>query len=363
MKESSKRHLLAIRLSALGDVAMCIPVLLAFRRTYPDWRITFVTKKPFAALFARIPGVEVFVAETGGRHKGLRGLWRLSRDLKGLHPACLADLHNVLRTRLVRLFLLGSGIPCRSLNKGRADKKRLTAAHNKKWAPLQATHERYASVFRTLGLPVELSGQDHLHREPWPASMKALQPPEGRLKIGIAPFAAHTGKCYPEEMMKQVIGLLEKGTGHRIFLFGGGRSEAERLAGWESEYRNCISVAGKGSLSDELALISNLDLMVSMDSGNGHLAAMYGVPVLTLWGVTHPFAGFAPFGQPESHWLMADRQKYPRIPTSVYGNKVPAGYERAMETILPEQVYTRITEILAATRGFQASTTGESDRK
>lgn len=363
MKESSNRHLVAMRLSALGDVAMCIHVILAFRRTYPDWRVTFVTKKNFAALFSRIPGVEVFIADTEGRHKGLRGLWRLSRDLRALQPAGLADLHNVLRTRLVRLFLTGSGSRSRRLNKGRAEKKRLTAARNKEWAPLKPTHQRYADVFGALGLPVELTGKDHLGREPWPASLKALQPPEGRLKIGIAPFAAHAGKCYPEEMMKEVIGLLEKGTGHRIYLFGGGRSEAERLTAWEVEYQHCISVAGKSSLSEELALISNLDLMVSMDSGNGHLAAMYGVPVITLWGVTHPYAGFAPFGQPESHWLMSDRQKFPQIPTSVYGNKVPPGYEWAMETIPPGRVYALITEILAEIQGFQASTTGESERK
>ncbi len=342
---------------------MCIPVMLAFRRTYPQWRITFVTKKPYGPLFSRIPGVEVFVADTGDRHKGLRGLWRLSRELKACQPTRIADLHNVLRTRLVGLFLLGSGITIDRLNKGRVGKKRLTAARKKDWAPLKSTHQRYADVLRALGLPVEISEEDHLEREPWPASMKALQPPEGWLKIGIAPFAAHAGKCYPEEMMKEVIGLLEKGAARRIFLFGGGKLEAERLAGWEAEYQNCISVAGKGSLSEELALISNLDLMVSMDSGNGHLAAMYGVPVITLWGVTHPYAGFAPFGQPESHWLTADRQKFPRIPTSVYGNKVPPGYEKAMETIPPDRVHALITEILAERQAFQAKTTGESDRK
>ena len=56
-------------------------------------------------------------------------------------------------------------------------------------------------------------------------------------------------------------------------------------------------MAGKYKFKEELALISNLDLMVSMDSSNGHLAAIYGVPIVTLWGVTHPFLGFAPFGQ------------------------------------------------------------------
>jgi ADP-heptose:LPS heptosyltransferase len=363
VKEGSEHHLLVIRLSALGDVAMCVPAILAFLKNYPEWRISVVTKKPFSVLFEQIPGVEVFIADTRGRHKGLRGLWRLSRELRALQPARIADLHNVLRTRLVGLFLIASGIPLRRLDKGRAEKRGLTAARKKNWAPLKSTHQRYADVFRALGLPFEFTDRDVLPREPWPASLKALQPSEGLRKIGIAPFAAHSGKCYPEQLMKEVIDLLDKNDTCRLFLFGGGTSESERLARWESQCRHCVSVAGKGSLSEELALISNLDLMVSMDSGNGHLAAMYGVPVITLWGVTHPYCGFAPFGQPESHGLLSDRQKYPRIPTSVYGNKVPPGYDKSMETIPPDRVYGLIQEILAEIQGNQARTTGESDRK
>lgn len=86
--------------------------------------------------------------------------------------------------------------------------------------------------------------------------------------------------------------------------------------------------------------------MLSMDSGNGHLAAMFGVPVVTLWGVTHPFAGFAPFNQPENNQLVADRGKFPLIPTSIYGNKTPKGYEDAMQTIAPKRVVQKVAEVL-----------------
>jgi ADP-heptose:LPS heptosyltransferase len=105
-------------------------------------------------------------------------------------------------------------------------------------------------------------------------------------------------------------------------------------------------MAGKLDLSEELQLISNLDAMLSMDSGNAHLAANYGIPVVTLWGVTHPYAGFYPFGQPMDNALLADRKKYPLIPTSVYGNKVPEGYENVMSTIKPQEVLDKLVEIL-----------------
>jgi ADP-heptose:LPS heptosyltransferase len=106
-------------------------------------------------------------------------------------------------------------------------------------------------------------------------------------------------------------------------------------------------MAGVVNLSQELELISHLDLMISMDSANAHLSAMYGIPTITLWGVTHPYAGFYPFRQNPDNALLADRSQYPLIPTSVYGKKVPKGYEKAMETILPEQVLQRIYAVLS----------------
>ena len=118
---------------------------------------------------------------------------------------------------------------------------------------------------------------------------------------------------------------------------------------------NVVSMAGKVSFREELALISNLDAMLSMDSGNGHLAANYGVPVITLWGLTHPYTGFAPFKQPSSNSLLPDLEQYPQIPTSIYGNKVPDGYYDVMRSIPAERVVEKIEEILQLNRSLPSS--------
>ena len=86
--------------------------------------------------------------------------------------------------------------------------------------------------------------------------------------------------------------------------------------------------------------------MLAMDSGNGHLAANYGIPVITIWGVTHPCLGFAPFGQAQANWLLPDLEKYPAIPTSVYGKSYPNGYENAINSIPVEQVVDLIYKII-----------------
>ena len=116
--------------------------------------------------------------------------------------------------------------------------------------------------------------------------------------------------------------------------------------GWEKEFKNTASLAGKYTFQQELELISNLDVMLSMDSGNAHLAANFEVPVISLWGLTHPYAGFAPFRQPQDFSLLPDLTKYPAIPTSVYGQHVPVGYEEAMRSIDPEAVVQKIEAVL-----------------
>ena len=127
-------------------------------------------------------------------------------------------------------------------------------------------------------------------------------------------------------------------TTNTILLFGGGKKEIELLNSLSANKENVIVVAGKIKFQQELQLISNLDVMLSMDSGNAHIAAMLGVKVITLWGATHPYAGFSPFNQPIENALVSDRNLFPKLPTSVYGNKKVAGYEDAMRTITVDAI-------------------------
>src|SRR5690606_3813898 len=222
----------------------------------------------------------------------------------------------------------------------------LIAAKGGAISSLKSTHQRYAEVFEKLGFPLNLSTFTAPPQKLLPQKLNGLIGVELKKIIGIAPFAAHKSKMYPLSLMAEVIRELDETDKYRIFLFGGGKKEIELLKKLENPFANVTNVSGKLTFEEELALISNLDLMLSMDSGNGHLAAMYGVPVVTLWGVTHPFAGFAPFNQPESNQLLSDREKFPLIPTSIYGNKFPAGYEEVMKIIFPAVVISKIEAVL-----------------
>lgn len=350
VKMNGQKHLLVIRLSAMGDVAMTIPVISALVQQNPEVRVTVITREFFKPMFTQVPNVNVFAVDVKGKHKGIYGLWRLYKELKVLNLDGVADLHNVLRSNILKIYFNLGGYKFRQIDKGRAEKKALTSQNNKVFEPLKSTHQRYADVFSELGYAIDLDKVSLLKKRELPLEAKTLVLEEDVIIIGIAPFAAFKGKMYPIDLMEQVVSELNSDERYQVILFGGGNKEQQQLEKWESQFKNVTSAVGKLSFNEELALISNLDLMVAMDSGNAHLAALFGIPVVTIWGVTHPFAGFYPFGQDAENALRADREKYPLIPTSIYGNKMPEGYDSAMRTIHPTEIIEKIHLVLQKSR-------------
>lgn len=334
------KHILVIRLSAMGDVAMSVPVLRAFTKVYPEIKLTILTRQFFTPFFRDLDNVTVFSPNLKGKHKGVLGIYKLSKELKVLDINAVADLHNVLRTKILKAFFFG--IPFIQIDKGRAEKKALVLGEN--FTPLKTTHLRYVDVFRQLGFPIDISNPIFPEKRKLSNTLKNLIGDRSKPQIGIAPFAAYESKMYPLSAMKSVISELTKD--YTILLFGGGKKEIAQLNGIENMLGNVINVAGKLSLEEELDVISNLDVMLSMDSGNAHIAAMLGVKVITIWGVTHPYAGFGPFNQPKDYALLADRVQFPKIPTSIYGNKYPQGYKEAAGSIAPDTIITKIKTVI-----------------
>lgn len=338
------KHILVFRFSALGDVAMCVPVLRCLVQSYPELKITVVTRKRFVPLFEELPNVCFFTPNFNGEHKGISGLYRLFKTLKKLRPTAIADLHQVLRTQMLLFYFRPFfWIKQAHINKGRADKKRLTRLNPKTLVPLLPQVHRYAQVFEKLGFPLSLSAHE-FPPHPISPNTDALQLVENRKWIGIAPFAAHDSKQYPLDLMQQVVAFLQQE--HQVILFGFGEKEHAKLDIWANAYPNVANATGVYDFGAELRLIAQLDLMISMDSANGHLAANYNVPVLTLWGSTHPCLGFTAFGQPEQHCLTPDLTAYPLLPTSVYGNKKVKSYQDAMRSIAPKAVIELALEIV-----------------
>jgi ADP-heptose:LPS heptosyltransferase len=342
------QHIAVIRLSAMGDVAMIVPVIRAFVEQNPNVKITVVSRPFFKPFFNGIPNVNFFAVDVKGRHKGLKGLLKLHSDLKQLNIDAVADLHNVLRSQILRTLFALSVKKVVYTDKGRAEKRALTRAQDKIFRPIKTMIERHVDTFKKLGFSIDLSNPKFPQKVNLAEDILKITGEKTTQKwIGIAPFAQYDSKVYPQDLMQKVIEELSSYTTNKIFLFGGGNKEIEILNSFSNCNQNVINVAGKLKLQQELDLISNLDVMLSMDSGNSHMAAMLGIKVITLWGATHPFAGFAPFNQPFENCLVSDREKFPLLPTSVYGNKKVEGYQNAMRSINPDEIVNKIVAYIS----------------
>lgn len=347
---SSPRHVAIFRFSALGDVAMTVPVVYAVCRACPDVRFTLYTKAAVASLFLYPPAnLTIFPVDTHGRYRGLRGLWCLFREARQQGVDTVADLHNVLRTRILGLLFSLTGARRAVLDKGRAAKRRLTAREKSlPLQPLPTSFDRYRAVFVRLGF--ETSGTftsvfDADHEPlPLPADIEPCR--EGEYWVGVAPFAKHEGKIYPLDRTRELVARLSQRGDCRIFLMGGGGEEAARLGEWATAYPSTVSLAGRRlGFAVELSIMSRLSLVVSMDSANMHLASLAGTPVVSVWGQTHPYAGFLGWGQrAENIVQLADM---PCRPCSIFGNKPCYRGDYACMRDLPlDLIYRRVEAIL-----------------
>lgn len=297
-------RILAYRFSAFGDVAMTAPVFREFLEQNPDVEIVMVSRKNFEGLFADIPNV-IFKGINLDDFKGFFGLNRLANELiKEFHPDYIANLHDVIRTKVLDKIYIKKGLKVFKINKGKYEKERLTDVWNLEKVQLKQTVERYADVFREMGFQVNLS---HKLR---PASLQ-------KSGIGFAPFAQHKGKMLPLEKSYELARILAQK--QKLYFFGGGQKETETLEKWEKEIPNTESLAGKLNLKEELHRISGLELMISMDSANMHLASLVGTRCVSIWGSTHPYAGFLGFGQSEDDVVQV--KDLSCRPCSVFGDK------------------------------------------
>ncbi len=344
--------ILLIRFSALGDVAMMAPVLRDYALKHPDYDLTVLSKPFHAPLFDDIaPNVHFLGRDPKRDYNGIRGLYRLYRELHQMHFDMVIDMHDVLRTKILRKFFRVHGYPVRHIDKHRSLRRKITAREGKKQLQrLPTSFENYLEALCNSSDEFRVMSE-RIKSPLVEGGNSKLKTQNSKLSIGIAPFAAHQGKIYPVERMEKVIELLiEKRPECRIILFGGGGKEKEQMTEWAGKYSNVelaatvISEKQKvksekyaddtvqdernnnfqlstfnSQLGSELQLMKDLDVMLSMDSANMHLASLMGTRVVSIWGATHPWAGFLGWGQSEDDCVQ--RHDLKCRPCSIYGNK------------------------------------------
>jgi ADP-heptose:LPS heptosyltransferase len=339
-------NILVIRFSSLGDVALTVPLLTGLAARCPEDRFLVLTKPPMAALFAECPSnVQVIVADFKRQYHQVTGLFRFFKVLRRQSVQLVCDLHGVLRSYVLDCLFFLSGVPVYCINKDRKTRRQLTRRKNKRLKPLKSSYQQYVDVMMKAGLPASFTPQPVFKRKADTLSeIEAVLGPKKQYWVGIAPFARHEAKMYPLHLMEEVIKTLVADARINVFLLGGGDSERKAMKVLKEQYP-ALLIHPFQTLSQELKLISCMDAVISMDSANMHLASLAGVPVVSIWGATHPFAGFAPLFQPDSNQIQLD---LPCRPCSVFGNKrCYRGDHACMEQIDPSTIVQKIYALLS----------------
>ena len=339
-------RLLVIRTSAMGDVALTTPVLTGMRKQYPDVELVLLTRPAFKAFFSSIIDLKLLFPDFKSRHKGFLGLIRLFRDIRKQYKIdYVIDLHDVLRSKVLRLFFRLSGVPVYVIHKGRSEKKAVITGSKK--IRLKHSVERYCDVFDKAGFPLIPT------KGPWiipssealtKAGLMTGTPAE--LNIGVAPYAKHKLKMWPEENM---VGLLERISGKyktKFWLFGG-NEDSERLSALQKKVNGSFNIGGELNLDEELALMGKLDLMIAMDSSNMHMAALIGTKVISIWGGTDPLSGFGAWMQPENFSISIPVEELTCRPCTTFGKgECRRGDLACMNWMTPEMVFKKIEKLV-----------------
>lgn len=322
----------------MGDVALVAPVMQALQLQHPEVKVLLLTRSTFHPFFESMPKVELFSPDYLKRHKGIFGIHRLYQDILATGPIdYVIDLHDVVRSKVLRSFFNAKGIPVSVFNKGRKEKKALVNSIEKK--PLQHSVLRYAEAFSNARISLVPSNNASIIVADEQKKMaKSYLNSSTKLKIGIAPLAKHLLKVWPEQHMVELMKLISQKVDASFYLFGD-KNEAAQLNHITTEVKNTINLAGKTSLKQELAVMSQLSFMIAMDSANMHMASLVGTRVISIWGATDPLAGFGAWGQPEDFSVKIPIAELPCRPCTVYGKGECSRKDFAcMNQLTPERV-------------------------
>ncbi|MDY0189381.1 MAG: lipopolysaccharide heptosyltransferase II [Desulfuromonas sp.] len=287
MKQLGRQPLHKILVRAtnwLGDAVMTTPALAGLRHHYPQAEIVLLANPLVAQMFSFHPSIDrVMVYDKRGVHKGVKGFWRMVKELRQQHFDGAILLQNAIEAAFLAAC---AGIPCRA---GYAtDGRRLLLNY-----PVSISgsdkilHHTlyYRQMLIRLGIsadevPVSLACTEAEHR--WASELLADND-----IITINPGAAYgSAKRWLPERFAEVADTLAARYGAKIVLTGGPgeREIGDDIA--QAMHTPVLNMVGQTSVRQMMALLAHSRLLVSNDSGPMHVASAFAVPIVAVFGST-----------------------------------------------------------------------------
>ena len=292
-------RILVVRFSSLGDLVLTSSPIKSLQQAFPQAEIFLLTKNKYQEIAVGLPFVSQIISfDSEVKHKRIAGFFNLIEELKSFHFDIIVDLHSNWRSFLVRRLLSAP---------------HKVKYHKRSWARFLMVHlkslkikpkhtlELYNSALRKLGISstilpplLNLKKEDSAWAVDYLKERKVFP---GEYLVGLSPGAKWETKRWDKEKFAETGQILAEKLNARIIIFGDGKEKelvsqiAESLKG-----QNPIVAAGL-KLNQLVALIDRCKILVSNDSGLMHIATARKVPVIAIFGPTHPKLGFTPFGE------------------------------------------------------------------
>ncbi len=270
--------ILIIRFSSIGDIVLTSPVVRCVRKKYPHAELHFCTKKQYAGLVALNPYINKLLLLDDD-------LDVLIKQIKSEQYTYIIDLHNNLRTRLIKLRVKSKFYAFPKINI-----KKWLAVNFKNVKVLPPVHvvDRYFEAVKNLEVYNDNEGLNFFTPEVKLEDIAPQLKPHDYIAVAIgAQFAT---KQMPAE---KIISLCLK-INYPVVLLGGKNDTAmgEQIS---LACGHVLNFCGKLNIYESAGLIKNAALVISHDTGMMHIAAAYQKTIVSLWGSTIPEFGMYPY--------------------------------------------------------------------
>jgi heptosyltransferase-2 len=339
MRLTDFRHIVIVQTAFIGDVALVLFLAETVRRLHPEARITLVTTPASATFVQYCTAIDTVITfDKRGKHRGLRGMMQVARQLRSEGADCVLAPHRSFRTALLAWF---SGA---RFSVG-FEKNSFAWLYDKR-VEYPAMHEiernmALLGVFEDCTNLLPTPPIMHLS-ENVSAASEALLRQHGLEKgfIACAPGSVWATKRWREEHFGRLAHMLREAGKKAVLL--GGKDDAEvceRIAGQSGS----VSLAGKTSLPEMLAILQSASVLICNDSAPAHLAALVDCPTVAVFGPTVQAFGFAPRS---SRAVVVENTNLACRPCSPHGTHTcPLGTHECMWSVMPEQVLEAVQSV------------------
>lgn len=272
-----------LRLSAIGDCCHALALVRVIQREWPETRITWITGKIEATLFADLPGVEVIPFD---KSRGWRGYHELWQRLDGRRFDALLHLQAALRASIATLGIR-AGVKL-GFDKERANDGQWLFTNHKVPSPASPhVLDGFLAFARELGIR-DLTPDWQLPISPEHQAW-AREKVDGKPTLLICAAASKPFKNWTAEGYAALADHAA-GKGFQVYLCGGpAKLERELAADIARLSQNKpVDLVGQTNLKQLLALIAESSLVLAPDTGPAHMATLVGTPVIGLYAHHNP---------------------------------------------------------------------------